>query len=243
MNKINNKQQNKINSRWQMSESVLVGVLLAFSGGYMDAYTYIFRDNVFANAQTGNIILLGINISGMNYSASVRYLFPVLSFITGVFAAQALKLKFGDTRKPHWRQTAILVEIIIMLTVAFMGTDMNLIANSMISLACGIQVQSFRKVHNNSLATTMCIGNLRTATDLFCSSVFKKDRKLFNKSMFYYGFILVFTMGAVFGKNCTAILGQWAILVSALILFIVFLCMFLEEEEEIDILRSWQKNS
>lgn len=216
-----------------MSESVLVGVLLAFSGGYMDAYTYVFRDNVFANAQTGNIILLGINISNMNYSVSVRYLLPVLSFVTGVFAAQMLKLKFRDARKPHWRQIAIIAEIIIMLAVAYMGTDMNLIANSMISLACGIQVQSFRKVHDNSLATTMCIGNLRTATDLFCSSVFKKDRKLFNRSMFYYGFILTFAVGAVFGKNCTAILGQWSILVSGMILLLVFLLMFFENEGEI----------
>lgn len=243
MNKIEKKQKNKNNSRWQMSESILVGLLLAFSGGYMDAYTYVFRDNVFANAQTGNIILLGINISNMNFSASVRYLLPVISFVTGVFAAQMLRLKFRDARKPHWRQLAILAEIIIMIAVAFMGTDMNLIANSMISIACGIQVQSFRKVHDNSLATTMCIGNLRTATDLFCSSVFKKDRKLFNKSMFYYGFILVFTIGAIFGKNCIAILEQWAIFVSALVLFIVFLFMFFEEEREIDILGSRQKNS
>ena len=41
-------------SRKQMSESMLVWILLTFSGGYMDAYTYLFRGGVFANAQTGN---------------------------------------------------------------------------------------------------------------------------------------------------------------------------------------------
>lgn len=241
MKTIERKHQIKKNRRWQMSESVLVGVLLAFSGGYMDAYTYVFRDNVFANAQTGNIILLGINLSNMNYSESVRYLFPVISFITGVFSAQLLKLNFQDVRKPHWRQMAILAEILIMLAVAFMGTDMNLIANSMISLACGIQVQSFRKVHDNSLATTMCIGNLRTATDLFCSAIYKKDKQLLHKSMFYYEFIVIFTLGAVFGKNCIVLMGQWSILVSALILFIVFIFMFFEEERGLDMLRAWRR--
>ncbi len=234
MKKFDRKYQDKNYKRWQMSESILVGVLLALSGGYMDAYTYVFRDKVFANAQTGNIILLGINISNMNYSESVRYLFPVVSFIAGVFLAQLLKIKMQNNRKPHWRQLAVLTEAVIMLAVAFMGTDMNLIANSMVSFACGIQVQSFRKIHDNSLATTMCIGNLRTATDLLCSSMCRKDKHMFHRSMFYYGIILIFTLGAVVGEKFIAILGQQSILVSALILFIVFLIMFLEEEKGMD---------
>ena len=41
-----------------MSESMLLNLLLAFRGGFQDAYTYIVRDKVFANAQTGNIVLM-----------------------------------------------------------------------------------------------------------------------------------------------------------------------------------------
>ena len=43
----------------QMSESLLLGVLLAVAGGFFDAYTYLCRGKVFANAQTGNIVLSG----------------------------------------------------------------------------------------------------------------------------------------------------------------------------------------
>ena len=39
-----------------------VGVMLAMVGGYLDAYTYISRDHVFANAQTGNMVLLAIDV-------------------------------------------------------------------------------------------------------------------------------------------------------------------------------------
>ena len=35
----------------QMSETIKLGILLALSGGFMDAYSYIQRDQVFANAQ------------------------------------------------------------------------------------------------------------------------------------------------------------------------------------------------
>lgn len=46
----------------QMSESMRLGMLLAMSGGFMDAYSYIQRDQVFANAQTGNMLLFGVNL-------------------------------------------------------------------------------------------------------------------------------------------------------------------------------------
>ena len=40
----------------QMSSSLSVGFLLALAGGFMDAYSYMARGKVFANAQTGNIL-------------------------------------------------------------------------------------------------------------------------------------------------------------------------------------------
>ena len=40
----------------QMSESIRLGIVLAVAGGFMDAYSYMCRDGVFANAQTGNML-------------------------------------------------------------------------------------------------------------------------------------------------------------------------------------------
>ena len=50
----------------QMSESLLLGAMLAMAGGFFDAYTYLCRGKVFANAQTGNIVLFGANIAEGN---------------------------------------------------------------------------------------------------------------------------------------------------------------------------------
>ena len=48
----------RLSGERQMSEAMIVSAFLAFSGGFQDAYTYIVRDHVFANAQTGNIVLM-----------------------------------------------------------------------------------------------------------------------------------------------------------------------------------------
>ena len=44
----------------QISETIGLGMILAISGGMMDAYSYIQRGEVFANAQTGNMLLFGV---------------------------------------------------------------------------------------------------------------------------------------------------------------------------------------
>ena len=43
--------------RLQMSESFFLTAILAIVGGFLDAYSYLMRGHVFANAQTGNIVL------------------------------------------------------------------------------------------------------------------------------------------------------------------------------------------
>ena len=74
----------------QMSESVRLGILLALSGGLMDAYSYIVRDRVFANAQTGNMLLFGVNLSEGNIRLAIHYLVPVVAFAIGIALALSL---------------------------------------------------------------------------------------------------------------------------------------------------------
>lgn len=58
--------------RGQMSDSFLMSAFIILSGGLQDAYTYCCRDKVFANAQTGNIVLMSTHLlqaTGQMFSA------------------------------------------------------------------------------------------------------------------------------------------------------------------------------
>ena len=66
-----------MNKKVQISESIELGILLALSGGFMDAYSYIGRGGVFANAQTGNM-LLRKEIFLMRFDTFVRFLLSLL---------------------------------------------------------------------------------------------------------------------------------------------------------------------
>ena len=153
-----------------MSESFLTAGFLSLSGGLQDAYTYMSRGKVFANAQTGNIVLLSQSIGSGDWPLAIHYLVPLLSFALGVAAAELIRQTFQNIRKVHWRQLVLIIEIFLLFFVGFMPDRWNLMANAMVSFSCAMQVQAFRKVNGYGFASTMCIGNMRSAMESVCLS-------------------------------------------------------------------------
>lgn len=56
----------------QMSDAFRTTVFLTLSGGFQDAYTYMGRGKVFANAQTGNIVLMATNFCEGDFAKALR---------------------------------------------------------------------------------------------------------------------------------------------------------------------------
>lgn len=213
----------------QTSDSIELGYILALSGGLMDAYSYIYRGHVFANAQTGNILLLGVFLAEGKYLNALQYFFPICAFAIGITITDLIHLK--KTKVFHWRQVCVLIEAIILALVSFMSKDLDLIANSLTSLACGIQVESFRKIHGHTTATTMCIGNLRSGTENMNLFFATHKRHYLTKSILYYSIILCFVIGAIIGNITIQHFQEKAILCSTFLLFIAFLFMFIDREK------------
>ena len=97
-----------------------------------------------------------------------------------------------------------------------------------VSFACSMQVQTFRKVHGYGYASTMCIGNLRSGTESL--SVYLRDHQkgALKKAAHYDGIILIFALGAGFGGICSLHWGMKAIWVSSALLLGTFLMMVKE---------------
>ena len=214
----------------QMSESLLLAIFLTLAGGFQDAYSYNCRGHVFANAQTGNIVLLGQNLAQGNLQNAAHYLMPLLAFILGVYVTGWVRHRCREYERIHWRQIVLAVEIALLTAVGFMPQSFNMAANVLMSFACAMQVESFRKFRGLPCATTMCIGNMRNATELMCRYHITKDRELRRKSLHYYFVILVFAAGAAVGALVTSRTGERAIWIAAASLMAGFVLMFIKEE-------------
>ena len=216
---------------YQVSESLRLAAVLTISGGFMDAYSFICRGGVFANAQTGNILLTGVCLSTGNWAHALSYFIPVVAFSLGIAIAEFIRHYMEGRGDLHWRQLSVLAEAFILLGVAFMPQSLNLLANSLTSFACGIQVESFRKLRGNGFATTMCIGNLRSGTQALCEFAFRQHRADRERAVLYFSIIGFFVLGAVIGNLCVLHWAERAILVSSGLLLAAFAMMFIEYHE------------
>lgn len=218
-----------------MSHTLPVGWLLALSGGFLDVYTYVCRDGVFANAQTGNMVLLGAKLVKGEFAQALYYLIPILAFVAGVIISEMVRKRFSESSQFHWRQIIIVVEIFALLAASFMPQNElnNIIVNITVSFVCSLQVESFRIINDSVLATTMCTGNLRSASELIYK--YKTERLPEQKKAIitYLSVIGFFIFGAVAGAAVCAFLSYRAIAVPCVLLFIVFMLMFIKDKRKI----------
>ena len=215
-----------------MSESFLTAAFLSISGGLQDAYTYIYRGEVFANAQTGNIVLLSQSLVERKWSTVIHYLIPLGFFAMGIVVAEGIRQKYKNVQRIHWRQLVLLMEMLLLLVVGFLPTACNLLANAMVSFACAMQVQAFRKVHSYPFASTMCIGNMRSGMESLVVYFHLHDRKILYKALHYFGVILLFAIGAGVGAHCVAVFGNKTIWFSCALLLVSLCFMFIQDEKE-----------
>lgn len=208
------------------------GIFLTLSGGFQDAYTYYTRGKVFANAQTGNIILLGHNAMNGDFTEAFRYLVPVLAFAGGIYISEVIRGIYREYGKLHWRQIVVVLEILLLFVVGFLPQSMNMAANILVSFVCAMQVEAFRKMKGSAYASTMCIGNLRSATELLYRYRHTKEKGCLEKCLRYYGVILVFGIGAALGSFMTSLFEERTIWISCGFLFVCFCIMFIKEDIE-----------
>ena len=208
----------------------LLLALLAASGGCMDAYSYLYCEGVFAYAQTGNILLFCINMVRGEFVQSLSYLWPILAFMAGTAVAFLLeRLHKGWTPFLHKWRTLILE---ILISVAFVSDYDHLIATAMISFVCGMQLESFPSFLSIRVATTMCIGNLRSAVHhgMECAVGNAKGNGV--QLLVFSVALTAFALGAALGNLLVALLGAYAIFASCVLLGVSIVFAFLVYERD-----------
>lgn len=204
--------------KYELSRRYGVSLALASVGGFLEAYTYVTRDGVFANAQTGNIARMGLSLAQGNVLLTLRYLIPVIAFMAGVTLTLQLKRLRTD-----WEKIILCLEILLLFLVGLIPPErLSILATVTVSFVCALQVESFRKFGDHAFASTMCTGNLRIATEHLNRYFTTKDRGALHISMQYYGIDLMFACAVLVGYWVTRACGTravwWTLLVLASLL-------------------------
>ncbi|KYK48556.1 hypothetical protein A1D31_02370 [Bradyrhizobium liaoningense] len=142
-------------------ETVSIALLLAFVGGYLDAYTWITH-GVMANAQTANLVLLWVHGSAGNWDDALHFVPPILAFAVGILLVSWLRGVIGQ------RISAIssLLEILLLVTIGVLHNRLPDLAGTLgISFVAAMQTAAFTKVEGVTYSSVMITGNMRQAIE------------------------------------------------------------------------------
>src|SRR5580658_7225867 len=125
-----------------ISGLLVIACVFAMAGGYMDAYAYLAHGHVFANAQTGNVVLFSVFASGGQWAQAARHLPPIAAFALGVGAAKLLGVRL---QKRAFHATLICqgFELVTLAVLAVVGARLpDACVVPMISFVAAIQLSN-----------------------------------------------------------------------------------------------------
>jgi uncharacterized membrane protein YoaK (UPF0700 family) len=204
-----------------------VAALLSAAGGFLDAFTWIGHGGVFANAQTGNVVLLGLFAAAGEWAEALRHVPPIVAFVAGVFVAHRLRL---DTQWRDGRNAAMLslvVEILFLAVVALLPSrfpDLPIVLG--VAFVAALQSSSFARVEGQAYSSVMTTGNLRRGAEaVFAAVTPPRDPRAPDQARVFGSVIACFCVGAALGAFATTRLGNASVVIPiALLSFALFLC-------------------
>jgi hypothetical protein len=210
-----------MNRNLPVHEQLIFCLLLTAVGGFFDAYTFVNCDGIFANAQTGNLIFVGIDLIEGNFSEVIHYSIPILSFVIGVLVSKFIETKYKELSIFKHIYMLLLTQIVALIIISikhkYFGVDIRPIV---ISFICAIQFDGFRKVNNLVFASVFCTGNLRSMSEHLYKYFVLKKKESKIPFLIYLSVITVFLSGVILGAAMSKYLLNKAIIVPVFIIFI-----------------------
>ena len=181
--------------------SLLSAVLLAGTGGLLDAFVYLNHGHVFASAMTGNGVLFGIALLRGDLAQAVRHVVPAVAFLAGVAVSKLLQSTLGSRAVAF----GLTLELASLFAASWLpATFPQMAFTAVIAFVASYQVSSFRKVDTFAYNSTFITGNLRSVGDGLFEAFSTGDptaraagrRKSLDLSLV----ILAFLLGAMLGS-------------------------------------------
>ena len=191
----------------------LIYAIFAVIGGFLEVFTFLLHNGVFCNAQTGNVVMLVLNLVQGHPADGLRYLYSILAYVLGIVLTAVIPDRFA---KSVWPMAVTIIEIAVFIILAVLpegASDWYVYAT--VSFLCAVQYNTFTKLHGNSLATTFCTNNLRQIFLHLVRGVRERSGAEYRKSGAYLFIVLCFALGVVVGAFAAEGLGRWSPLVCA----------------------------
>lgn len=201
-----------------------VFLLLMMVGGFFGGFTYSIRGGVFCNAQTANIVLLGLSLGRGQFAHAAYYLLPISAYLLGSFVSEHIALPIKRLRLIRWDTLFILIEMLTVVVLALIPeTAPYQISQVMINFICSMQYNTFRQAEHIPMATTFCTNHIRQV-GVFLTKWLRHPGEAGHRRRFLVHLLMLgsFAAGGVVSTIVCRFLGGKAIWGASLLLLIIF---------------------
>ena len=177
-------------------EQFRVCMALAFIGGFLEAYTYLLKGNIFANAQTGNFALMAMRFA--YYREPLRalyYLIPMSAYVIGIILTVEMPKRFKG--RISWYTLFIIIQFAVFAIVGFLPKSVPYgFTTVAVSFLCAMQYNTFKTCRGVTMSTVFCTNNLRQFAIAAARNKSDEKNAIVKRGILYLANIMFFVFGA-----------------------------------------------
>ena len=223
-----------------MCERDWIYFVLIFVAGFLGAFTYVLRGGVFCNAQTGNVVLLGMELGKGDWNGALYYLIPIGAYILGAVVSELLPNPVKHRLAVRWDTLLIAVEMIVIVMLGFLPESAPVqISQVAVNFIASMQYNTFRQAEGVAVATTFVTNHIRqvgVGLAMEWRHRHNAEKPHRRKFLTHLGMLLFFAAGATVGTVfCLQLLGRavWLTLLPLAVVFAVLLHADLTTEKQL----------
>ena len=211
-----------------MCERDWIYFVLIFVAGFLGAFTYVLRGGVFCNAQTGNVVLLGMQLGKGDWNGALYYLIPISAYILGAVVSELLPNPVKHRLAVRWDTLLIAVEMLVIVMLGFVPESAPVqISQVAVNFIASMQYNTFRQAEGVAVATTFVTNHIRqvgVGLAMEWRHRHNAEKPHRRKFLTHLGMLLFFAAGATVGTVfCLQFLGRavWLTLLPLAVVFAV----------------------
>ena len=209
-------------------ESLGLAMLLTSVGGFLDAFTFV-QHRVFANAQTGNIVLFTVDAANRDWSAAWTRLPPIIAFVAGIAVVETMGVPSVRHALRRPLRVELATEIGSLAVIASLPDDApGALVTTTVSFVAALQFATFRTLIDSPYTSLLTTGNLRSFVSSLHRWMRAPSRETARPAGRFGGIILAFVVGALVGAITTNNIKLAATAVPSGVLLLVLVWLIIE---------------
>ena len=164
----------------------------------MGAYTFNLRGGVFCNAQTANVVMMGIALGKRDFAEGFYFLIPITAYFLGAFLSEWLPSPVKKLGFLRWDTYLIGFEAIILFLIGFIPLSWpDHLVQVLVNFLASMQYNTFRQAEGIPMATTFCTNHVRQIGIAAAKIIRKNDSAARKRAGVHLRMILCFLTGGI----------------------------------------------